>query len=422
MEKNSENRTNKLKKLLEQTNQNIEKLTGDIITLSYPLETERNELNSFYDSFEQIKGTKVECRIKLNEKGEISQVLSAKKITYSAINKYQNRGFVLDEETTEIEEEIPIDNVDMAELQQNLNFYRENNVLQILRDNKEVYEDSIKLLETTEGITGSLAVSEEGALYDVSPYYVNMKKVPMKLPTGEGVPIAAPIFIPKGKLSEKLKEDLILARDNLGFVDANSPARAFVYGECRNFMLSGAENELWSISTEVTNEGLIEKYDMSGEELKQLALNYEKDKRRLTDLVSEAKRIIEFNNRYDANMLLPIETRMSDLQMQMQKYSSVVGFFRKIFKRQEYKTVKDELTQCEKQMVETQGRQAKMDQQYEAGQLRYAQIRDEFDEVKNSVEQNVDGAEATMCLELMEQVEGIRERLEQKDKSNRIDE
>ena len=132
MEKNSENRTNKLKKLLEQTNQNIEKLTGDIITLSYPLETERNELNSFYDSFEQIKGTKVECRIKLNEKGEISQVLSAKKITYSAINKYQNRGFVLDEETTEIEEEIPIDNVDMAELQQNLNFYRENNVIKIM--------------------------------------------------------------------------------------------------------------------------------------------------------------------------------------------------------------------------------------------------------------------------------------------------
>lgn len=109
---NSEKRISILTSLLEQTNASLEKLTGDIVTLSYPLEVDIGDENPhFHDVRQPVKGTRVECRIKLDEKGEISQILSAQKITYMGENIDDSSGFRYDEKI-EGTEEFSVDKVD----------------------------------------------------------------------------------------------------------------------------------------------------------------------------------------------------------------------------------------------------------------------------------------------------------------------
>lgn len=264
------------------------------------------------------------------------------------------------------------------------------------------------------------AVSPDGTMYYISAYEVNTNEPPRTLPTGEKLPSLVPMFREKGKISDKLKNDLLLTRDNKAF-DSYGPAMDFIMASNLRFDMKSSNGQTMFIETPITDKGLWEKYDMPREEVEQMAKDYERDKRRLTELVNEAKRIMDFNKSYNANMLLPVETKMSELQTQMQKYSGVAGFFRKMFKHKDYVTTKFGLEESKRQMAKTEARQAEMDQQYNANQLRYPQIKEEFDTVKSALEQNVDGAEATRCVEFMKQVEKIRERLEQKDNSDNND-
>lgn len=418
MIENSENRINVLKKLIEQTNQTIDKLSGDIITLSYPLEVEIGDENtSRYGETQLVKGTRVECRVKLDEKGQISQVLAAIQVTYEGANKSNIEGIRYDEKIKETKEISP-DNVDMDKLQQSWSFYRENGILQTLEDNKKTYQQSIDLLETAERIYGGYIISQEGMLYDeYSRGGINLGGSSQVLPTGEKIPIVFSPFSERVKLSAKLRDDLLLAKKNNGF-ERYGPAISFIIANNSSIETKNINGDTIFIYTPVTFESLIKKYNMPREELESLARDYEKDQRKLTELVREAEKIMEFNKNYNANMLLPIETKMLDLQTQMQKYSGFAGFFRKIFKHKEYETTKFGLENSKRQMEITKVRQAEEDQEYETNQVRYPQIEEEFDRLKDSLEQNVDGAEAKRCVDLMKYVERIREILEEKDKYN----
>ncbi len=321
-----------------QIDRHIDRLSGNPITLSYFISSEQHNFLDYRENNTRTsQGERVDCVVELDDTGNISRIVSAKKVNFNY--RYEDITWEEYKETEETsEEDIDVSEIDMEKLDESLK--QKDKVIEKLENEKRIMDLYTSVPETTTHLGNDYYISDNNTIYDIArPYRSILGDKEILLPTGERLSKGPHRVYELGEIPASMRDDILLYFDVTGKVPEMISSRTsyrdiyfpFNYypPELVKKIICGATIPL---------ESFIDMYvNRSPEQIKELAEQYDKRMAKLRELSHDMDRIYYDREEYkDPIDLTEQEGKVAELEEELKKYNGFVGFFRKIFKRSDY--------------------------------------------------------------------------------------
>ena len=316
----------------------IDRLSGNPITLSYFISSEQHNFLDYRENNTRTsQGERVDCVVELDDTGNISRIVSAKKVKFNY--RYEDITWEEYKETEETsEEDIDVSEIDMEKLDESLK--QKDKVIEKLENEKRIMDLYTSVPETTTHLGNDYYISDNNTIYDIArPYRSILGAKEILLPTGERLSKGPYRVYELGEIPASMRDDILLYFDVTGKVPEMISSRTsyrdiyfpFNYypPELVKKIICGATIPL---------ESFIDMYvNRSPEQIKELAEQYDKRMAKLRELSHDMDRIYYDREEYkDPIDLTEQEGKVAELEEELKKYNGFVGFFRKIFRRSDY--------------------------------------------------------------------------------------
>lgn len=362
----------------------IARLSGNPITLSYFVSSEQHDYLDYTEkNTHTSKGERIDCVVELDDSGNISRIVSAKKVKFNY--RYEDITWKEYKESDEsVEEEIDISEIDMEKLNESLQ--QKDKVIEKLENEKRIMDLYTSVPETTTQLGDNFYISDTNIIYAIArPYLSILGDKEILLPTGERLSKGPHRVYEYGEIPANMRDDLLLYSEVKGTVP--KMISSFDSSEDVCFPLDYFPQELnrrLNRDAKIPLEAFIDMHvNRSPEKIKELAEQYDRRMARMQEIFQE---MYEFRFDKEENKepidLTEQEGKVAGLEEELKKYSGVIGFFRKAFFQADYNELSSSL--------ETERKRLAADQRENAAREKSKRIQEEHEEAKKAYKAEID--------------------------------